>query len=254
MASLPVVEIFGPTLQGEGVTAGLKTMFIRFGFCDGAGGDAGWCKWCDSLFAVDPKNKSQWTTLNESEIVADLVRKSHGCREVTLSGGNPAIHDLTDLVNKLHYMGYSINVETQGTIYRPWLARLDCITVSPKPPSAGNDPELGVERLGYFLDSLRQDLDHVVQSYDPPVCIKVPVRFDDKADYRYARDIFNMAATKTLWMRPYLSIVTDPEDTAESLLFKYKTLAQRVCDDHKFPDVQVLPQLHVLMWEHARGV
>lgn len=31
---LPVMEVFGPTIQGEGPLAGTKTMFVRFGGCD----------------------------------------------------------------------------------------------------------------------------------------------------------------------------------------------------------------------------
>jgi hypothetical protein len=45
---IAVVEIFGPTIQGEGPLAGSKTMFIRFGGCDYR------CQKCDSLHAVIP--------------------------------------------------------------------------------------------------------------------------------------------------------------------------------------------------------
>jgi 7-carboxy-7-deazaguanine synthase len=31
---LPVIEMFGPTLQGEGRVIGLKTMFVRLAGCD----------------------------------------------------------------------------------------------------------------------------------------------------------------------------------------------------------------------------
>jgi 7-carboxy-7-deazaguanine synthase len=31
--TFPVIEIFGPTIQGEGALAGLPTMFVRFGGC-----------------------------------------------------------------------------------------------------------------------------------------------------------------------------------------------------------------------------
>jgi 7-carboxy-7-deazaguanine synthase len=45
----PVVEVFGPTIQGEGALAGLPTLFVRFGGCDYR------CSWCDSLLAVLPE-------------------------------------------------------------------------------------------------------------------------------------------------------------------------------------------------------
>lgn len=46
---LAVLEIFGPTLQGEGAVIGAPTMFIRFGGCDYR------CEQCDSLHAVLPE-------------------------------------------------------------------------------------------------------------------------------------------------------------------------------------------------------
>ena len=46
---LPVVEIFGPTIQGEGAEAGIPTHFVRVGGCDFR------CSWCDTMYAVDPE-------------------------------------------------------------------------------------------------------------------------------------------------------------------------------------------------------
>ena len=42
---IPVAEIFGPTIQGEGPHVGMKTMFVRVVGCDFK------CAWCDSKFA-----------------------------------------------------------------------------------------------------------------------------------------------------------------------------------------------------------
>ena len=47
-STFPVVEIFGPTVQGEGPDAGVPAYFVRFGGCDFR------CSWCDSMHAVDP--------------------------------------------------------------------------------------------------------------------------------------------------------------------------------------------------------
>ena len=53
-AKIRVSEIFGPTIQGEGVLIGLPTVFVRTGGCDYR------CSWCDSLHAVDPKYRHDW--------------------------------------------------------------------------------------------------------------------------------------------------------------------------------------------------
>lgn len=55
---------------------------------------------------------------------------------IILSGGNPALLDLTDLIDKLHEVGYLVAVETQGSRWRDWMVQLDRVCVSPKPPSA----------------------------------------------------------------------------------------------------------------------
>lgn len=43
---MPIMEIFGPTIQGEGLVIGRKTMFVRTGGCDYS------CSWCDSVQAI----------------------------------------------------------------------------------------------------------------------------------------------------------------------------------------------------------
>ena len=52
MKPTPVLEIFGPTIQGEGMVIGRKTMFVRTGGCDYR------CSWCDSAFTWDGSQKA----------------------------------------------------------------------------------------------------------------------------------------------------------------------------------------------------
>lgn len=252
MSKLPVSEVFGPTLQGEGFLAGLRTMFVRFGYCDGAGGDAGWCKWCDSLHSVNPQFKKNWKLMEEKEITDELYRLGRWCQQVTLSGGNPALHNLESLIDSLNFFGYTVNIETQGTIWRDWMGKLDLLTVSPKPPSAGADPDDNLMRFASFISHLRQVED------PPAVCVKVPVDVSGRQfrdDYKFALSVFDLVDGITeVYIENYLSIVTYPEDTAETLLAKYRGLAEAVAQDRMTEDVHVLPQLHVLLWGHKKGV
>ncbi|MED4958776.1 7-carboxy-7-deazaguanine synthase QueE, partial [Paenibacillus macerans] len=48
---IPVLEVFGPTVQGEGMVIGQKTMFVRTAGCDYR------CVWCDSAFTWDGSAK-----------------------------------------------------------------------------------------------------------------------------------------------------------------------------------------------------
>src|SRR4051812_31526998 len=133
-ATLPVVEIFGPTVQGEGPDAGIPAYFVRFGGCDFR------CSWCDSMHAVEPKAvRTNAERLSATEITERVRTLEDGPSLVVLSGGNPALLGLRGLVNELHAAGYEVAVETQGSIWRDWLGQVDRLVTSPKGPSSGMD-------------------------------------------------------------------------------------------------------------------
>ena len=67
MSKIPVLEIFGPTIQGEGMVIGQKTMFIRTAGCDYS------CSWCDSAFTWDGSAKEQVRQMAPEEIWNELV-------------------------------------------------------------------------------------------------------------------------------------------------------------------------------------
>src|SRR5215813_518194 len=95
--TLPVVEIFGPVLQGEGRMIGTPTLFVRLGYCDFR------CRWCDSLFAVIPAQVREHSTPITAVHICDRLDALDATVPwVTLSGGNPVLHDLSELVALLH--------------------------------------------------------------------------------------------------------------------------------------------------------
>ncbi|MFN3526350.1 MAG: 7-carboxy-7-deazaguanine synthase QueE, partial [Paracoccus sp. (in: a-proteobacteria)] len=82
---LRIAEIFGPTIQGEGVLIGEPTVFVRAGGCDYR------CVWCDSLHAVDSAFRDTWSPMSTGQIWDEVVRLSGGqALTVSISGGNPA--------------------------------------------------------------------------------------------------------------------------------------------------------------------
>ena len=86
MSKVPVMEIFGPTIQGEGMVIGQKTMFVRTAGCDYS------CAWCDSAFTWDGSGKGLIKQMQAEEIWQELVQLGgDGFSHVTLSGGNPAL-------------------------------------------------------------------------------------------------------------------------------------------------------------------
>ena len=131
--TFPIIEIFGPTIQGEGAEAGLPTHFVRLGGCDYR------CSWCDTMYAVDPVVVRRDSTLVEppSQIIETLTRLPGSPRWVSVSGGNPPLHRLATLGGRRHERAFLVSVETQGSVWRGWLSAADRLTASPKPPSSG---------------------------------------------------------------------------------------------------------------------
>src|SRR5690606_27677055 len=130
-AMIAISEIFGPTIQGEGALIGMPTVFVRTGGCDFR------CSWCDTRYAVDPAFRADWQAMNAEAILVEVSRLSGGEPIlITLSGGNPALQPLEDLLKLGHAQGHRFAMETQGSKAQPWFAELDYLTLSPKPPSS----------------------------------------------------------------------------------------------------------------------
>ncbi|TQX85647.1 7-carboxy-7-deazaguanine synthase QueE [Rhizobium sp. rho-13.1] len=235
-----ISEIFGPTIQGEGVLIGLPTVFVRTGGCDYR------CSWCDSLHAVDSAFRDTWAPMSVDDIWQEVTRLSgHRPLTVSLSGGNPAIQPLAPLIARGHGEGYRFALETQGSIAKTWFSDLDVLVLSPKPPSSGMDTD---------LDALRHCLD--AAGGRPETVLKFVV-FDD-ADYAYARDAAARHPHLPVYLQP--GNHTPPKGTEENAVIdldgitdRMLWLIDRVTEDGWFA-VRVLPQLHVILWGNRRGV
>ena len=90
---IPVAEIFGPTIQGEGPHVGMQTLFVRVAGCDFK------CAWCDSKFAwkIDDSIKRYGT----KELADILVQECNNskCNNVVLTGGNPCLYDFESVIS-----------------------------------------------------------------------------------------------------------------------------------------------------------
>ncbi|HEX4206630.1 MAG TPA: 7-carboxy-7-deazaguanine synthase QueE [Ktedonobacteraceae bacterium] len=239
---IAVSETFGPTVQGEGAMIGKPTVFVRTGGCDYR------CSWCDSLYAVLPEYKAEWTSMTASEIFAEVQRLS-GQQPilVTLSGGNPAIQPLEELIDLGHAHGYSFTIETQGSVAQAWFGKLDYLTLSPKPPSSQQVTRW--DRLDRCIAYAMEGHEH----HTPDVCLKVVV-FDDD-DFAYARSVAQRYPDIPIYLQAGNHT---PPQVAEQIdipgvLQRLDWLIQRVTQEQWY-DVTVLPQLHTLLWGNKRAV
>jgi 7-carboxy-7-deazaguanine synthase len=237
MTRIRISEIFGPTVQGEGLLIGKPTVFVRTGGCDFR------CSWCDTLYAVLPEYRHDWTAMTPGEILAEVTRLSGGQPIlVTLSGGNPAIQPLDELIAAGREQGYGFAMETQGSVFAPWFAGLDWLVLSPKPPSSGMATDWDVLGQCTATDGPRRVLKVVVF---------------DEADYAYAREVAGRYPGTPLVLQtgnhtPPAAGGAGGIDRA-GLLARFRWLVNRIAADRWF-EVTVLPQLHVLVWGNERGV
>jgi 7-carboxy-7-deazaguanine synthase len=101
---LPLMEDFY-TIQGEGFYQGHAAYFIRLGGCDVG------CVWCDV--------KESWNADAHPRVSVDEMvqrAKSSGTKLVVITGGEPAMYDLSVLTKSLQLAGLQTNIETSGCL------------------------------------------------------------------------------------------------------------------------------------------
>lgn len=238
MSKIPVMEIFGPTIQGEGIVIGQKTMFVRTAGCDYA------CSWCDSSFTWDGSSKQMITQMTAVEIWDELKRiGGTNFQFVTLSGGNPAlIKNLGKLITIFKENHIQVALETQGSKWQEWFKDIDILTLSPKPPSSQMQTDF--RQLDEIMKKLEEKHPH----------LKIVV-FDEE-DLAYAKKVH----LRYPGISFCLQVGNDDSSTdnnhllRSNLLAKYEWLIEQTMHDSDFKNIRVLPQLHTYIWGNKRGV
>jgi organic radical activating enzyme len=116
--TLPVMEHFF-TLQGEGYHSGRAAYFIRLAGCDVG------CVWCDVKESWTISASQYWTLDQLLEALSEAATDF-----VVITGGEPTMHDLTDLTSVLNKNGFEIAIETAGV--HPLKGHIDWYCFSPK--------------------------------------------------------------------------------------------------------------------------
>jgi len=158
---LRVTEIFY-SLQGEGLSTGEPTVFIRLTGCPLR------CGYCDTTYAFQG---GEWMTL---ERILERL-SAHDCPLVCVTGGEPlAQPDTLVLLERLCDAGYHVSLETSGALD---IAQVDprvVKVVDVKTPGSGEDQRNRLENLDHLTK--RDQLKFVI-------C--------DQEDYRWARRLLD---------------------------------------------------------------
>jgi len=157
----PVIEIF-QSIQGEGVSVGEPCNFVRLAGCSLR------CPWCDTKYAWDVRNARLMTIrqiLRELDPNLDIV---------VITGGEPLMRDLTDLVTMLDKC-FFVDVETNG-MFRPShtvIEHVNMFHVSPKPFVKGYKLRFPIKEAAdvkavvYDVDELKRWLEWAKQHHIP---------------------------------------------------------------------------------------
>ncbi len=123
---IPVMESFY-TLQGEGTYQGKAAYFIRLGGCDVG------CVWCDVKDSWDATKHPSFSVeeiVNNMQNTLPITQQKNMNPIVVITGGEPLMHNLDLLTNKIKDAGYRTHLETSGA--HPLSGSWDWICLSPK--------------------------------------------------------------------------------------------------------------------------
>ncbi len=133
--SLQVCEIFR-SIQGETTRAGFPSLFIRLAGCNLH------CAWCDTGYA-----REGGTAMTVGDIIT-RVKAAGGFDHVTVTGGEPLCQEDTPaLITALLGEGYSVQVETNGSLPVSRVPDGARTIANVKPPSSGEAGSFLAENL-----------------------------------------------------------------------------------------------------------
>ena len=224
--TLVVSELFGPTLQGEGPSAGQRAGFVRLGRCSLN------CSWCDTPYSWDWKRFDPAVELHELAVpdVAASIR-AMDVPMVVVTGGEPLLQQgaIVELLRLLPGLG--VEVETNGIhVPEPELVEhVDRFNVSPKLANAG------IERSRRYKPNVLRTFQATGKAvFKFVVC--------ERPDLDEIDAVVAECGLTDVWVMP--------EGTEAPALV---ARARRLADDVVARGWQLTPRLHILLWGDERG-
>ena len=176
-----IKEIFY-TLQGEGAHAGRPAVFCRFSGCNlwtGRESDraSAVCQFCDTDFVgTDGEGGGKFRSPEELAATINALWPASypASKYVVFTGGEPLLQLDTPLIEAMHAVGFTIAIETNGTLPVP--EGVDWICVSPKMGSTlvvtkGSEIKVVIPQTGQDLAAYEHlDFENFfVQAMDGPL-------------------------------------------------------------------------------------
>ncbi len=218
-----VAEIF-TSINGEGTRAGELAVFVRLCGCNLR------CRYCDTMWANT--ENAPFTEMTAEEIRREVL--SAGVRNVTLTGGEPLIHEHVDSLLKclLQDSSLSVEIETNGSVYiGDFLgsAYRPVFTLDYKLPSSGMESKMVLDRNVSLLEK----------------CDTVKLVSGSTEDLQRAADVirkYDLCSRCHVYLSPVFGKI-DPADIVEFM------------KKEGLNGVRLQLQLHKFIWDPmAKGV
>lgn len=220
-AGLKLTEIFY-SLQGEGLTSGLPTIFVRLTGCPLR------CSYCDTTYSF-----TGGVRLSLDDILADIAQ--YPCKRVCVTGGEPlAQPNAIALMKLLLAKGYEVSLETAGAL-----------SVKEVPVQVSKVMDLKTPSSGECKRNLWENLDYLT-AHD-----QLKIVIADRTDYEWAVaklwefDLHNKCGV--VWFSPMFEIDERKSDVPNIAI----QLAEWILADGL--PVRLQLQLHKIIWADARG-
>lgn len=175
------------SLEGEGIWTGYPTIFIRMSGCNKS------CLYCDEDF-------STFTEMSAKTIVDNI--KEYPAKRVRITGGEPMLQDLNELLKELYFEYNHIAIETNGTIYdNDIFESIDIISADIKGPSSGEKSDYKVIQKLYHRFKDKTEFKFVISDLDDLVFYKeyrkeidganIVLMCDSRIDHKAKKEIID---------------------------------------------------------------
>ena len=212
MKSLIVNEIFY-SIQGESLSSGLPTIFIRLTGCPLR------CQYCDTSYAFTEGKKKSF-----EKIIEEI--KKYKCMNVTITGGEPLSQKNTkDFINLLISDSYNVSVETSNAVSIKNINDAAIIVLDIKTPDSNESDKNLIENYKFLKK-----------------CDQIKFVICSKSDYQWAKDYINKYELNEI-----CNIIMSPSFGEMDI----QMLAEFMLKDNL--PVRLQTQLHKLIWNDQRG-
>ena len=224
-----ITEIFS-SIQGEGIFAGAKQIFVRFGSCNLD------CSFCDEAHKKDAKDYSVSELMDEVKRIAHSKGMHHS---VSITGGEPLLYVdfLRHFLPLLKSEGHKVYLETNGTMpskLKEVIDFVDIIAMDFKLPTSTGERAFWNEHYEFLK-----------VAFQKRVFVKVVItKRTAETDIAKASELIKKVDKNIpLILQPATPVKKSDKPVASSRLVEFLEVASRGGAEH----TQILPQIHKLL-------